>query len=343
MYITITPQKLGKNNSKSSAAFVEYLEKENQGLQQKKKENFFNQYHDNISAKQVSGEIDSNTAKLKKNEPRFYSITVNPSKAELSQLQDSSADLKRYTRELMKDYIASFNRELNGRPVSLDDIKYYAKIEHVRSFKGNDKQVQENRPIAAKIQQLKKEIMKISRGELPGNILEKEHQIAKLEIQAPHKQNGERIVQGMKKEGPQSHIHIIVSRKDASNRFSLSPGSKFKASTVILHGRVVRRGFDRDMFFRNAEKTFDRTFGYQRNFTESYKARLDFIKNPKNYFSSLRKLPSSEKALAFKMLKKSGVFIVPGIPTSKAQLALKLFNKLRKGVDLAVKSSAIEI
>ncbi|MDT0651989.1 DUF5712 family protein, partial [Autumnicola edwardsiae] len=31
MYITMTPQKLGGNYSKSSAGFVSYLEKENEG------------------------------------------------------------------------------------------------------------------------------------------------------------------------------------------------------------------------------------------------------------------------------------------------------------------------
>lgn len=43
--------------------------------------------------------------------------------------------------------------------------------------------------------------------------------------EAPHQQNGKRIVRGMPKEGSQSHIHIVVSRKDMSNKYSLSPGS----------------------------------------------------------------------------------------------------------------------
>ena len=40
MYITITPQKMGGNFSKSSADFVGYLEKENQGLEQEQNQNF---------------------------------------------------------------------------------------------------------------------------------------------------------------------------------------------------------------------------------------------------------------------------------------------------------------
>ncbi len=134
MYITITPQKLGGNYSKSSAGFVDYLEKENQGMEVEEMEHFFNQNGDEISAEEVIREIDGNTAKLEKTEPRFYSITVSPSKYELNRLQDKSQDLKSYTRELMKEYVSSFNREINGRPVELGDIKYYAKIEHQRTF-----------------------------------------------------------------------------------------------------------------------------------------------------------------------------------------------------------------
>ena len=343
MYIIITPQKLGVNYSQSSADFVGYLEKENQGLEQQDMEHFFNQYGDEISAEEVVKEIDGNTAKLKKKEPKFYSITVSPSKYELRKLQNSSKDLKTYTRELMKDYVASFNREINGRPITIDDIKYYAKIEHQRTFKGTDIQIRENQPYATKILQLKTDIRNIEEGRAQRNIKKIQKEISKLEQQAPHQQNGKRIVQGMSKEGNQSHIHIIISRKDASNSISLSPGSKHKASEVEMHGKNVKRGFDRDKFFEKAEKTFDNTFGYKRNFAETYKARKDFVKNPNLYFAALMKLPSNEKALAFKMITKTGLLVVPSIPVSQAQIALRVFKRLRRGGEIAIKSSSIGI
>lgn len=349
MYITITAQKLGKTYAQSAAEFVEYLEKENQGLEQDDlpagqagMEHFFNQYSDEISAENVIKEIDANTAKLKKVEPKFYSITVNPSKYELRKLQNSSEDLKRYTRAIMQDYASSFNREINGKPITVDDIKYFAKIEHQRPFKGTDRQVRENQPFAAKILKLKKEIWKIENGELIGNVEKLKTEIGKLEASAPHLQNGKRIVQGMQKEGNQSHIHIIVSRKDASNSVSLSPGSKYRSSEVIMNGKMVKRGFDRDSFFAKAEKTFDATFGYKRNYAESYQSKKDFIKNPKLYFSVLLGLPASEKAIAFKILGKSGVPIA-SIPTNNVQVALKTIRYLKKGVEVAIKSGSIGI
>lgn len=342
MYITITAQKLGGDYSQSSGDFVEYLEKENQSLEQENVEHFFNQYGDEISAKEVVKEIDRNTAKLKKKEPKFYSITVSPSKSELRKLQNNSEDLKKYTRAIMNDYAKSFNREINGKPIAVDDIKYFAKIEHQRTYKGTDKQVRENQPFASKILQLKTDIRKIEQGQSEGNIKKLKSQMVKLEAEAPHQQNGKRIVQGMKKDGNQSHIHIIVSRKDMSNSVSLSPGSKHKASEVEMHGKMVKRGFDRDSFFEKAEKTFDSKFGYKRNYAESYKSKKDFIKNPKLYFTTLLGLPASEKAVAFKMLAKSGVPIM-SVPTNQVQVALKTLRYLKRGVEVAIKSGSIGI
>ncbi|MDO7173878.1 MobB family relaxase [Mariniflexile sp. AS56] len=343
MYITITAQKLGGNYSQSSADFVGYLEKENEGLETRDMEHFFNQYGDEISAEEVVKEIDGNTAKLKKKEPKFYSITVSPSKYELKRLQNNRKDLKTYTKEIMKDYVTSFNREINGRPITIDDIKYYAKIEQQRTFKGTDIQIKENQPFATKILQLKTDIRNIEAGRADGNIKKMKREITKLEGQAPHQQNGKRIVQGMAKDGNQSHIHIIVSRKDASNSVSLSPGSKHIASEVEMHGKKVKRGFDRDTFFAKAEKTFDTKFGYKRNFAETYKARKDFVKNPNLYFAALMKLPANEKALAFKMITKTGLSVIPSIPVSQAQIALRVFKRLRRGAEIAIKSSSIGI
>ena len=163
------------------------------------------------------------------------------------------------------------------------------------------------------------------------------------EKEAPHQQDGIRIVQGMQKAGNQSHIHIIVSRKDASNSVSLSPGSKYKASEVEMHGKKVGRGFDRDKFFEAAEKIFDKSFEYNRNFAETYKARKEFVKNPNVYFAALMRLPAHEKALAFKLMHKTGIPVIPNIPVSQAQLALRIFKRLRQGVDVAIKSSSIGI
>ena len=127
-----------------------------------------------------------------------------------------------------------------------------------------------------------------------------------------------------------------------TNSYSLSPGSKYRASEAPMNGKDVKRGFDRDKFFKAAEKTFDKKFGYNRNFVESYRARNMFLKDPKTYFTILAGLPTTEKQAAFKLLYKSGVHI-PNIPTNKAQLAFKAFIKLKRGVEKAIDSGSIGI
>ncbi|AZQ59857.1 mobilization protein [Maribacter sp. MJ134] len=339
MYIAITPQKLGQSYSNSAADYVTYLEKENEGLEQENQKHFFNQTEDRISPDKVISEIDANTAKLKKTEPKFYSIVVSPSQRELKKIVNNTEALKTYTRELMKDYAKSFYRE---KLVTVDQIKYFVKIEHERTYRGFEKEVLENAPYRKQIAKLKNNIRKVARGELKGNIKKLEQEIASLRVSAPYQINGQMIVAGMKKEGNQSHIHIIVSRKDVTNTFSLSPGSKYKASEVEMHGKKVQRGFHRDQFFEKAEKTFDRVFGYDRNFVETYTAKKTLIKNPAMFRMLLGNLPTNEKALALKLLSKSGMHI-PAIPTNKVQLALKVFHRLRRGMQRAIESGSIGI
>ncbi|MEQ8419334.1 MobB family relaxase [Arenibacter sp. NBRC 103722] len=344
MYITITKQKMDGNFGQSVADFVAYLEKENEQRSIEDQVHFFNQFDSVVANDEVVREIDGNASKLKRNEPKFYSITVNPSAYELKRLQNSSEDLKRYTIELMKEYAACFNREIEGRPVSLDDIKFFAKIEHQRTFKGTDWQVRENQPYATKILELKNQIGRIEQGKAQGNIRNLNKQISRLEREAPHQQNGKRIVQGMSKEGPQTHVHIIVSRKDMSNKYSLSPGSKYKNSETVFNGKSIKRGFDRDRFYTVSEKTFDRLFGYHRNYAETYQARKTFINNPKLYFSTLSGLPTNEKSIAFNILRKAGVdHSMLNIPTNKVQLALKTIQRLKRGLDKAIQSGTIGI
>ena len=339
MYISITAQKLGQSYSNSSSDYVAYLEKENEGLEQNEQEYFFNQTEDKIAPNEVIKEIDANTAKLKKTEPKFYSIVVSPSQRELKKIADNPEALKAYTHELMKEYAKSFYRE---NPVTVDQIKYYAKIEHERTYRGFEKQVLENSPYRKEIAKLQNDIRKVARGEIEGDIKNLEQRIKRLKEEAPHKINGEMIVAGMKKEGNQSHIHIIVSRRDVSNTFSLSPGSKYKASEVEMHGKKVQRGFHRDQFYEKSEQVFDKLFGYHRNFVETYKAKKTLVKDPILFRMLLGNLPANEKALALKLLSKSGMRI-PSIPTNKVQLALKVFHRLRKGIQRALEAGSIGI
>ena len=341
MYITVTKQHMDATFSQSASDFVNYLEKENEGKSVELREHFFDQYNDRISPGQVVTEIDGNTAKLKKKEPKFYSLTLNPSQSELKAINNDPALLRLYVREAMKDYSASFYRET---PVGVDSIKYYAKIEHERSFKGFDRQIKENQVYKAQIAKLQNDIRKVDRGELKGSTKKIQRQIETLKAEIPHRIDGQIVQQGMKKPGQQTHVHIIVSRKDVTNRFSLSPGSKYMESESTLNGKKVMRGFKRDQFFEQAEKTFDKLFGYDRNYVQTYAARKTFSKDPYTYFAQLMKLPTNEKSMAFKILGKAGVSVPNlSIPKNQVELAVKTFQQLKKAMKVAQNAGSIGI
>jgi hypothetical protein len=341
MYITITKQQMEATYMQSAGDFVAYLEKEDKDKHHDLVDPFFDQNNDRVPADTVTKEIDANTAKLKKREPKFYSITINPSKRELKAINNDPLLLRHYVREVMKDYAASFYR---NQAVQVGQLKYYAKIEHERTYSGKDREIQENRPFKAKIAKLRNELRQVDRGELKENRLNIEREIQSLEKQTPHKLDGKPIVEGMKKPGHQMHVHIIMSRKDNTNRFSLSPGSSYRESEGPLNGKMVKRGFKRDQFFEAAEKTFDRMFSYDRSYTESYSARKTLSQDPLKYFARLAKLPTNERSVALKVLGKSGMPLpLPDIPKSKMDLVLKSIKRLRQGMDIARGSSTIEI
>jgi hypothetical protein len=62
------------------------------------------------------------------------------------------------------------------------------------------------------------------------------------------------------------HCHLIVSRKDQSNKKKLSPLTNHKNTKK----GTVKGGFDRKNLFQQAEYGFDKLFGYQRQLTESF-------------------------------------------------------------------------
>ena len=339
MYIAITRQQLGDNFRGSARDFVNYLEKENEGKEPEQQEGYFNQEENNIDAERVIAEIDANTAQLKKREPKFYSLVVSPSQRELKHIGNNTEKLREYTQEVMQAYAASFYRD---RKVTVKDILYFAKLERERTYSEKDREVKENQAHASKILEMQHRVRAIKEGREQGDIAQLQERIQVLEREAPHQQNGKRIVPGMVKEGHQSHIHIIVSRMDRTNTHSLSPGSKFRTSETTLHGQPVKQGFDRDKFYRAAEKTFDKQFGYRRNFVETYHARNLLDKDPKRFFSALLGLPASERQAARQLLFKAGIN-VPTIPTNKAQLAYKAMMQLKKGIGKALESGSIGI
>ena len=70
------------------------------------------------------------------------------------------------------------------------------------------------------------------------------------------------------------HCHLIVSRKDQTNKKKLSPLTNHKDTK----NGVITGGFDRVNLFRQAEQGFDKLFGYNRQLSESF----EYVNTMKN-------------------------------------------------------------
>ena len=96
------------------------------------------------------------------------------------------------------------------------------------------------------------------------------------------------------------HCHLIVSRKDQTNKKKLSPLTNHKNTK----NGVIKGSFDRVNLFRQAEQGFDKLFGYNRQLSESFeyantmkngsiddklKMQEQELKEPKQYFTGENK------------------------------------------------------
>lgn len=134
-YLKFDKPKHVANNKGSCGKLVNYLAKEDEkkGLD---KEFFFNHLDDCIPSFKVIETIDNNKKGLMKTDAKFYSGSLNFSQKELAFLNNDTSKLKQYMVEVMKEYADNFNKNL-----TIDDISWFAKIEHKRYYHGTDKEV----------------------------------------------------------------------------------------------------------------------------------------------------------------------------------------------------------
>lgn len=62
------------------------------------------------------------------------------------------------------------------------------------------------------------------------------------------------------------HAHVIVSRKDITNKIKISPLTNHKTTT----NGAIKGGFDRKNFYEKTEKSFDDKFNYTRKIEDTF-------------------------------------------------------------------------
>jgi hypothetical protein len=231
MYVKIHSSKKDYNRG-SCRDLIDYLEKENIEKGALGQEKFFDQNSSDVSYCSAQSFIDNNKGKLGKDETKFYMISVNPSKDELRHI----------------------GRKVSGRDIK--DISQFTAMEQKRYDEELKDYAREVMDDYAK---------NFNRG-LTGESLV---YFGKVEHTRYHGRDSAEVKEGLykagdKKEGLQTHVHIVVSRMDESKKIRLSPMANAKNSKNIINGKEVQIGFDRMKFVQSCEKSFDTNFDYKR-------------------------------------------------------------------------------
>ena len=193
---------------------------------------FFSHNETQMSYGSAVYSIDSNNKQLGLKEDKFYMITINPSQDELKYLLGEN--INSYEDLSPKD-IESLNQKMMDYTRDVMD-SYAANFGRENVSDGNDL------AYFAKIEYFR------------------EYKFYDKEVKA-----GERKV-GELKEGFQTHIHVVVSRKSKDGKARLSPNAKSRGDTTKLQGREVKRGFNHLDFKVDSINKFNARFNYTSNY-----------------------------------------------------------------------------
>ena len=231
MYVKIHSSKKD-NNRGSCRDLINYLEKENLEKDVLNQEKFFDQNTSDVSFYSTQASIDNNKGKLGKDETKFYMISVNPSKDELRHI----------------------SRSVSGR-----DIKNISQLTAIELKRYEEALKNYSRIV------MDQYAKNFNRGLSGENLV----YFGKVEHSRYHGRDSVEVKEGLykageKKEGLQTHVHVVVSRMDESKKIRLSPMANAKNSKNIINGKEVQIGFDRMKFVQSCEKSFDANFDYRR-------------------------------------------------------------------------------
>ena len=220
------------NNKGSCLKLATYLEKENSEKLAAEQSYFFSADRDRCNKWEVVQQIDNNAKGqgLELKDDRFYSLVISPSQAELAHIGDDPTLLRDYTRQVMENYAANFNKGIDS-----SQLVWYAKIEHERKHGFDSAEVKAG---LAQANELK-----------AGD----QRHIHIIVSRCAARENGHVLQEGQ-----------VLTNNDRTMK--LSPTTNQRG----VNAGAVKSGFDREDFYRANERSFDEQFGYQRGLTEGY-------------------------------------------------------------------------
>lgn len=274
---------LGADNKGSCTNLAIYLGKENEELDklaekssssneiyniEGRKQGFFTDSETNISTIEVISSIDNNKRKLGANDGKYFAPTISFSENELLHIAYLATGKKDTTSvwDMNLKEVDEYNRIIReyGRKV-MDN--------YALNFNRQDKGITTGTDLVyyGKIEHFRK-FKGTDKDVLKG-----------------------KEISGTYKKGLQSHIHIIVSRKDKTQRLKLSPTCNETNTKRIIGDNNYQVGFDRVKWINMNEKTFDEHFKYSRKELEKFKNQ-NILKNgsPQEKFELKKLIENSQ-------------------------------------------------
>ncbi|MEN5058910.1 MobB family relaxase [Sphingobacterium kitahiroshimense] len=285
MFVKVHPpnKMKGGSNKGSSSKIINYLEKENNGKDEKESELFFNHSSDKISAEEAQMMIDKNNKNIGKDESKFFMLSINPSDSEQRHLIEKVTgktvnnineltfdernlvflEVKKYANEVMGEYARNFGRE---NVTSEKDLVYVAKIETKRSYVHYSDEVKHNKNVRRSQQELRETL----KGASPEEAKKTKEIIANLDNKLLRNSEGKVITTGMVKEGFNLHVHVVVSRNNVLQNTKLSPLSKSRGGEQMLNGKKVMQGFNHEQWKQRSADRFNSMYNYKPNVNDRY-------------------------------------------------------------------------
>ncbi len=170
----------------------------------------------------------------------------------------------------------------NNKKLSNSDEKYYSFI-----ISPSQKELRAINNDTEKLKEYVKKVMdgyalNFNKGLIGRDLL----YFAKVENNRYYKNRDFEVKEGFakqyeKKEGYQTHVHVLVSRRTKNNGVKISPKDKAKGGDnfKLPNGQNIRRGFDMNKFKNRSEIIFDDFFNYNRSDEEKY----DYLRLKKHY------------------------------------------------------------
>ena len=246
------------NNKGSCIQLAKYLEKENteidkmindtgfsghRDLLQTMKQGFFNQKDVNIGFIEVVDSIDSNISKLGKKDAKFFAPTISFSKKEQQRVI-----MKLTGKESIDSIFDLTPDEFSLYNAALIDYARKAMDNYAANFNRQHKGLNNGTDLLyfGRVEHFRK------------------YKGIDKEVK-----NGS-FNSGDFKAGLQSHIHIIVSRKDTAQKMKLDPTVKERETKRKIGNNAYTIGFNRKNWIQRNEKFFDKIFEYSRPNSEKF-------------------------------------------------------------------------